>query len=772
MPVITFAEDFTTIDDAEDVTSWDGWGNNTGKWDDETEIYKENSQSVGLSPNATGDSGWGVDLVSSFNATNEVITIWFYVTPGYVGATAASYGVYVRLSGTSGSWTTDYNDYIVGGNDVAWSIKGGWHLIVLDVNSRSADRTGGTPPDNTAIYGVGVGMNVGATASKSTVFAIDIMQRGTYLEVTGPYSNDSGGNGLDFNDNGVSADTITRDDAGSFVTDGWEAGDICVVTGTTYNNGEYGVVTVAAATLTLTTGDLAQTETNVTTAYCHAVVGFDDIVEKDETDDSWFGMVTKSANGEVELQGNLYTGDQSGAGHIYFRSRSEKIVFTDQPCDSVWYVVEDTGQTHLNIGDSTGTVDARVGFSGSVISSDDSYFESLPKIDFDVAVESLGVFGCLFLNITGGLTFANDDTHYITNCTFDGCGQVDTYDTECRNLTFSGYSGTDGALLWRNGGITETQLKKSRFLANARATEFTASDAGEAMVDLTFAGNTYDVHFSAASGDLVINASGISDPSQSKVEIDGTGSVTINNTVSVTITVEDAAESAIEDAQVTVRRGTPTSYTSHASNNSQGDTTFEVQESIAAADAPISGWIRVFDASTGEDQTYRYASWATKTFTMETKVGPFACTAGGSATTLKDTGRDVTALDIVVGDTIRNETDLSWAIVLDVVDSDTISTTPLQGGTDNSWDTSDNYSVHNLAVGYNGNDTVEVPIILEVTNSSGVAQITDYNYAAPAKDISIQARKPGYRQRRGTGQIDSNGFATTVSLDVDPNYDL
>jgi hypothetical protein len=196
-----------------------------------------------------------------------------------------------------------------------------------------------------------------------------------------------------------------------------------------------------------------------------------------------------------------------------------------------------------------------------------------------------------------------------------------------------------------------------------------------------------------------------------------------------------------------------------------------VQENISSNDAPVSGWIRVRDDSEGEDHLYRYASWATKTFTLRTKVGPYACTAGGSGTILKDTGRDVTGLDIEVGDTIRNETDSSWAIVLDVVDSDTIETTQLQGGTDNAWDTSDNYSVHTLAVGYNGSDTVEVPIVLEPTNASGLASISDYNYAAPAKNITYKVRKEGYKQRTGTGQIDSGGFSTTVSLDADPNYD-
>jgi hypothetical protein len=542
MPVITFTEDFTTIDDAEDVGTWDGWGNNTGKWDDETDIYVENTQSVGCQPNNLGDSGWGVDIdPSNFDATSNYITIWVYITPGFVD-TSTNNGVYVRV-GSGANWLDYAYDYLVGGSDVAW-VGRGWHLICLDAN-RTTDRTqvGANAPNLAAVRRVGVGFDVHKTASKSTVLAIDIMQYGTYLEVTGPYSHDSAVDGLDFNDNGVAADTITRSDGGDFTTDGIETGDQIIVTGTTHNNGEYTVTNVVAATITLASGDLAQTELNVTTAYVDSVVGFQDILDKDIADDSWFGIITKSPNGIFEINGPLIIGDQSGAGRIYFRTQSEKIVFTDQPADDADMlsisVAEDTGKTVFVIGDSTGTGDDRVGYSGSFFTEDDTFCGSDSSLDLSAAVDTVYTFGATFQNIGGGVSYAADTDHLVTNCTFDACGQVDLGSVEARNLTFSGYgSASDAALLW-NSNI---DIENSRFLANANATsdasaiEHTA--AGEFdYTNLTFAGNDYDVHNSSA-GQVTINNLGTSDASTHKET--GGGSTTIVTQVYLRLTELEA----------------------------------------------------------------------------------------------------------------------------------------------------------------------------------------------------------------------------------------
>lgn len=73
------------------------------------------------------------------------------------------------------------------------------------------------------------------------------------------------GDAGDFNDNGGSADTITRD-SGSFITDGFRIGDYISVFGaTTAGNNVNGakLVNVEALTLTLATGVLAATEATI-----------------------------------------------------------------------------------------------------------------------------------------------------------------------------------------------------------------------------------------------------------------------------------------------------------------------------------------------------------------------------------------------------------------------------------------------------------------------------------------------------------------------------
>jgi uncharacterized phage protein (TIGR02218 family) len=68
---------------------------------------------------------------------------------------------------------------------------------------------------------------------------------------------DTGGETVNFND--VDPDTITRT-AGSFITDGFEAGDRITVASSVSNNGTFDVASVAAATLTLVNADSLTTE--------------------------------------------------------------------------------------------------------------------------------------------------------------------------------------------------------------------------------------------------------------------------------------------------------------------------------------------------------------------------------------------------------------------------------------------------------------------------------------------------------------------------------
>lgn len=84
-------------------------------------------------------------------------------------------------------------------------------------------------------------------------------------------------------------------------------------------------------------------------------------------------------------------------------------------------------------------------------------------------------------------------------------------------------------------------------------------------------------------------------------------------------------------------------------------------------------------------------------------------TSGGSSVTLNKTS--IGSSGIAVGDFIRNVTDGSWAFVI-TVSTDSLTTTRLRGGTDNSWDNGDEYQVN------------EFVITLETRNASTPPQVT------------------------------------------------
>jgi hypothetical protein len=542
------------IDNADTQTNWSGWGNNTGKWNNSSEIKLQGSNSNACQPNNTGDSGWGYDSAGGIDLTANLLVIPVYiVSPAFVN-TMDNKGIYIRICSGS-TWTGNYCDYYMGGSDVKWC-GNGWHFLVLDAN-RTADATNGTTT-KTAITNVGVGFNVNATASKSDVIAIDAMYYGTGVEATSPSFTDAS-NGIDLNDNGGSADTIVRQDAGSFITDGWEVGDyVRVVNATTgANDGDYGPISaVTASTLTIPTGSLSSTENNDTSVLVICSITPEDIFIKDgATDDKYWGVVAQGPQGNWILNYPLTIGDVSGALNTFFLLLGTRIIFADQALDTTRedYLItaEDTGETHVRFGSSDGTGDSRVGYGGAKIFGEGTDFDygtgstsrtqKTPRgIDFDAEITRCDVFGSIFVDLDGGCDFAVTGTdHYITNNSFESCGQIDTGGIETRNITITGYTGTDGGFYWRNG---VTDIKNSFFLANVNdagtsaAIEHDTASAGQSYIGLRFAGNDYDIHFTAASGDLTINAStGLFDSNPVTSLVDGTGSVTINNTKTYTV---------------------------------------------------------------------------------------------------------------------------------------------------------------------------------------------------------------------------------------------
>ena len=138
-----------------------------------------------------------------------------------------------------------------------------------------------------------------------------------------------------------------------------------------------------------------------------------------------------------------------------------------------------------------------------------------------------------------------------------------------------------------------------------------------------------------------------------------------------------------------------------STGNAAGDADFVVNATIPN-DTPLSGTIYLVkqDSNSEENRIIRarYSSWTGSTFTFES--GESGTTDGaGTGVTLIDSGA-FSGTTIQVGDPIRNTTDLSFAWVKEIVDNNTILTTQLEGGTDDTWQSGDGWETMTLGQAY------------------------------------------------------------------------
>ncbi len=550
MALPTFTSDFTTISNADATTGWLSIGG--AMFGAGSDLLKEGTNAIFIEAKSIALQGatFDVGVGNEVDFTVELLYIWLNVISQGLVNTFANGGTRIRMASGIIDNNTDYNEWYVGGSDVTW-IGEGWRMVVLDAN-RTPDVTVGSP-DLTNVRHVGAACDWVATVGKAPSLNIDIMRRGTKMEITGP--SHVGAADLDFNDGGAGADTIVRP-AGSWITDGFEAGDAIIVSGTTNNNKEFTIVSLVALTLTLATGVLVDEQN--TSGLVMALVTFQDIIDKDVTDDTEFGMISKQKAEVFEINYPLIIGDESGALDTGFVTRGDSVIFTDQPLDVTKQslkVLEDTGKTKFIAGKSSGSGEAKVGFGGSSFGSITTDFgtDAEAIIDFADSLDTLQLYGSSFMNIDRGINFSavtTTDKNEIKDCSFVECGQVDLNRAVARNVIFTGYSiVADAALLWNDN----IDIQDSKFLANtngtgnATAIEHPGSAGSPFTYDnLIFAGNDFDVDNSSGSAITIQNSNG-SDASTSE----GSG-VTFQTTVTLTVTVKDEAGVVIENAQVAI----------------------------------------------------------------------------------------------------------------------------------------------------------------------------------------------------------------------------
>lgn len=203
-------------------------------------------------------------------------------------------------------------------------------------------------------------------------------------------------------------------------------------------------------------------------------------------------------------------------------------------------------------------------------------------------------------------------------------------------------------------------------------------------------------------------------------------------------------------------------YTSAADpTNNTDDFDFVVQEAIAA-DTPSSGQFRVVQSGTGAEEIYRYASWATSTFTLESEITG-TCDSGGDGTTLLDAGTNFSGINIVVGDTIHNITDGGRASVVTVA-SGQLTTTQLIDGSLNTWASSDIYAVHSLSRMYYGGDTVYVPIVDFQATSTTAANTLIQSTTIP---VLVRVRKKGIIPFEVESSVGATGMSVAAIRTTD-----
>jgi len=246
---------------------------------------------------------------------------------------------------------------------------------------------------------------------------------------------------------------------------------------------------------------------------------------------------------------------------------------------------------------------------------------------------------------------------------------------------------------------------------------------------------------------------------QSYQFIDSNGNVRTPYT-SITISVTNV----VSGDRVAVFRTTGGSidksiYTSHATSNTDGNTSFVIQESIDT-DVPSSGTLRVVDTSTSEEQRYRYSSWSGSTFTLKTGAAGSA-TSGSTGQTLVDSAADFGGTDDVqVGDVIRNTTTAESGYVVSIDSSTQLTTAGLSSG----WSVSDNYDTNKLDRDYGGIDTCYVPFI-DTTATSTTAQVTIlYN---SDRTVLIRVRKKGILPFETSGTVGSSGLSVSAIRTTD-----
>ena len=376
------------------------------------------------------------------------------------------------------------------------------------------------------------------------------------------------------------------------------------------------------------------------------------------------------------VQGKLVFGSTTGGDATYFSDTTEKVlIFADKPVPATWYDITLQGNATANTKVYFGIKVGTSGVSGITVRASNSA-KPFTITASDTNVTEYGFYGCTFYQASTITLQAYSAVKEMLGCTISKSAEMLPNTGIVKNCSILSAVGR-GLRITYYPNLNVTDCK---FINNPQGVHVNFSDS-VTFSGLVFSGSDgstkWDVEHSIA-GLVTIDNTGGSNVTAAYVQETGGGSHIVNTPSTLTVTVKNEAGSNVQGAQVYIQKPTPGALTSDAGNNA-GDGDFIVNETVDT-DIPQTGTIIIWNKVNNKITPYRYASWTVKTFTLRTQVTG-SCTSTGSSTQLLDTGANFGGTtDLLEGDTIRNTTDGSWAVVDEIVSTTELLTSPLQIG--------------------------------------------------------------------------------------------
>ena len=316
-----------------------------------------------------------------------------------------------------------------------------------------------------------------------------------------------------------------------------------------------------------------------------------------------YGICRELGTSSFGLQGALTFGDAAGTGSVDFEDGGESVLFEDRNFGTNKYGLtvtgNGTGTTSVIWGTRDGIGLGSGGIAFTCPTGIGAFFTAT-----SANINTLGIYGCTFLNFDQGFTFTTDGTagpnHEIFASNFDGCSQITIGTTEFKNNDISGTTSTGTA---EAAALISSTTNIADLTFTSGGTGHAIEIADSANSPFTFDGYVFNGYAGTDGGtgnEVIVNTSGnaitinitggLGFPSVDTTN--STGTVTIVNNVSNTVTVLDAATNPIVGAVVAVYNSATDLVLVNDETDGNGEVTF-------SSGASIPVYVRVRKSTSG-----------------------------------------------------------------------------------------------------------------------------------------------------------------------------